>query len=156
MALETVPVDVSPADIGMPTTSEVTWLPAGDGLVPGNPTSVALVASSPRRWAQAAAAFSNSTTRVYTQAGNPILPALARLQLGAVVELNAVAPRDALFLLPFSLLGGLVRTLEGQPIDLDAAFANVTAPAGIPPYVAAASDRALEHVVGVLNRSAAA
>ena len=67
--------------------------------------------------------------------GNPILFALLAMNLGSAVETEVVDLHDAIFLIPFSMTGGIVTDLEGEPLDVLGAFRNNSLTVG--PYIAA-------------------
>jgi hypothetical protein len=119
------------------------WMTRGQ-IEPGSPTRVATVATSRRRRARERSLFDFPDVR-HAIGGNPILFALLAMNLGSAVETEVVDLHDAIFLIPFKMCGGIVTDLEGEPLDVLAAFSDNTATVG--PYIAACSDEALQYVL---------
>jgi hypothetical protein len=126
--------------VPMNETDRLTWM---SRIVAGDPETVAVVAAPGRRRRQLEEQF-DLPGRTYTIAGNPLLPKLLRGGIGAVVELNDVALRDAIFLLPHERLGGLVTDLDGTPIDV---YDTFCASSRIGPFIAANSRDSLGYVL---------
>jgi hypothetical protein len=85
-------------------------------ILPGDPESVAIVASSRDRNDLIEQHFA-LRGRVFHLGGNPIVRELIRGGVGAAIEPMSVALRDAIYLLPFERLDP-VTYLDGSPIDV--------------------------------------
>lgn len=119
------------------------WMTPGQ-LVTGSPTRVTLVATSRDRQIRERALFDFRGVR-HTVGGNPVLFALLAMNTGSAVETESVELHDAIFLIPFSMSGGIVTDLEGHALDVLAAFRDNSTTFG--PYIAACSEEALRYVL---------
>jgi fructose-1,6-bisphosphatase/inositol monophosphatase family enzyme len=115
----------------------------------GDEMSIASNAAKParRRLLNKYFDFTDEETWLVTQAGNPIIGPLLLGQLGAVIEPRPVKLHDAAYLVPLHLAGGVVRSLDNQPLGLDEYFSRLASrEREVPPFVAAADAAAADRI----------
>lgn len=82
--------------------------------------TVASVASSHERFERfvdTLHALPSAPTTVFNMAGNPLAPALIAGTIEYVMEPNPVTLHDSALLIPHQLLGGVITTAAGEPLD---------------------------------------